>query len=86
MSEVTDELWRGALETGVAVITPEMVLRDGWERYEAGGQALMRNLEPALPPRAYSLRFSAWGPGWLSLLATCAYLREGILSPDLRLD
>jgi hypothetical protein len=42
--------------------------------------------EPALPPRAYSLRFPAWGPEWLSLLATCAYLREGILSPDLRLD
>lgn len=47
MGEVQDELMRGALETGVAVITPEMAMRDAWERYKVGGQALMRNLKPA---------------------------------------
>ena len=51
MTEVQDELDRAVLFDGVAVVDEGMVLRDTWERYKAGGAALMANLEP--PPSAY---------------------------------
>ena len=92
VSEVQDALDRGALETGVAVITPEQAFRDciaEWRasqereaRLEAEGLMAYVDLRatPARPLRV-RLCLDEHGPGWLSLLAQCAWLRGGIL-PD----
>lgn len=84
--EVTAALERAALETGVAYITEDMALRDAWRyvRIRSAGPAARANGHGPFRVTGYTLRFPAWGPTWLSLLATGAYLTGDILSPDLQ--
>lgn len=84
MGEVSEAIDRAVLETGVARIDEGMVFRDTWERYKAGGAALMSQyVPPRTPPaRGYRLRLhtdAVSGPHWLTLLAVCAYLRGVIV-------
>ncbi len=61
MGEVVDELQRAMLETGTAVVTEEMVLRDVWRDYQAAKDALRESVTGenplhvarSLPPAHY---------------------------------
>ena len=94
MGEVQAALDRGALETGVAVITPEQAFRDCIAEWRAKHDwlpdddmeravAIVESGIRATPARPLRVRLclDEHGPGWLSLLAQCAWLRGGIL-PD----
>ena len=97
MGEVQAALDRGALETGVAVITPEQAFRDciaewrasqGLEEWRAHDRQRAVLLGDETEPRATPARplrvrlcLDEHGPGWLGLLTQCAWLRGGIL-PD----
>lgn len=54
MGEVSDELWRGVLETGTAVVTDDMIARDAWRALSAAERdklSAMVNLYGAEPNR-----------------------------------
>ncbi len=92
MGEVADELQRAMLETGTAVVTEEMVLRDTWRAFQRETVSILGGDPDLLVEQPYEIRTTParplrvrvcpeplGGPHWLTLLAQCAWLRGGII-------